>query len=141
MLPASPRLLKVLDLLKKTEWPRDEISLNRHQYTTNPIVINRLGHLPDKKFDTLIVSMTFGIFLKTESYEDEYGRLVYYNERYPIPWDVLFVERIFEWFLEERLVHQAEQKYKEQQHKRYLKKMNRIREEVKLRLESELRGE
>ena len=141
MLPTSPRLLKVLDLLKRTEWPRDEISMNRVQYTKNPIVINRLGHLPDKGFDTLVISMNFGIFLKTESYEDEYGRLVYYNERYPIPWDVLFVERIFEWFLEERLVYQAEQEYKEQQTKRYWKKMAFIRRKVKEQLEKELNGE
>lgn len=140
MLPASPRLLKILELLKKTDYLRDDISLNRYEYLENPIVINRLGHLPKKKFDTMIVSLRFGIFLKTESYEDEYGRLVYYNERYPIPWDVLFVERIFEWFLGERLVFQGYQKYKDQQAKRNTKKMESIRKKVKEQLEKELNG-
>lgn len=141
MLSATPRLLKILEWLRKTDYNSDEITLNRIYYTKNPVVLKHLGHLPDKGFDTLVVSMSFGIFLKTESYEDEYGRWIYYSDHYPIRWNATFAEEFFEWFLEERLVHQAEQKYKEQQHKRYLKKMNRIREEVKLRLESELHGE
>ena len=143
MLPTSPRLLKILDFLKKTGYSRDDISLNRYEYTENPIVINRLGHFPQNtknKFDTMIVSLQFGIFLKTEPYEDEYGRWVYYDERYPIPWDVLFVERIFEWFLNKRLVSQEYQKYREQQAKKYTKKMELIRKKVKDQLEKELNG-